>query len=67
MDEPVANENRDDELSRLRHENSMLTSGGIIEVAIRNPNVAEYMRHWEGRAERAERALAALTPASSAQ
>lgn len=27
---------------------------GVIEVAIRNPSVAEYMRHWEGRAISAE-------------
>jgi hypothetical protein len=32
----------------------MLTTAGIIEVAIRNPSVMEYMRHWEGRAEKAE-------------
>jgi hypothetical protein len=25
-----------------------LTKSGIIEVAIRNPSVAEYMAHWEG-------------------
>ena len=37
-----------------------LTKGGIIEVAIRNPNVMEYMRHWEGRAEKAEAALEAM-------
>lgn len=30
---------------------------GIVEVSIRNPNVAEYMWHWEGRAKRAERYL----------
>lgn len=39
----------------------MLTKGGIIEVAIRNPSVAEYMAHWEGRAEKAEAQLA-VTP-----
>ena len=27
---------------------------GTIEVAIRNPNVASYMEHWEGRATKAE-------------
>ena len=27
---------------------------GIVEVAIRNPNVASYMEHWEGRATKAE-------------
>lgn len=30
---------------------------GIIEIAIRNPNVASYMKHWEDRAIRAERLL----------
>ena len=38
----------------------MLTKAGIIEVAIRNPSVAEYMRHWEGRAEQAEARVTAL-------
>ena len=28
---------------------------GIAEIAIRNPSVMEYMKHWEVRAERAER------------
>jgi hypothetical protein len=32
----------------------LLTTSGIIEVSIRNPSVAEYMRHWEGRTEAAE-------------
>jgi phosphoglycolate phosphatase-like HAD superfamily hydrolase len=27
---------------------------GIIEIAVRNPNVASYMEHWEGRATKAE-------------
>ena len=34
-----------------------MKTSGIIEVAVRNPNVMEYMRHWEGRAEAAEVAL----------
>lgn len=34
---------------------------GIIEVAIRNPSVSEYMRHWEGRTEKAEAEVARLT------
>lgn len=33
---------------------------GVIEVAIRNPSVAEAMRHWEGRAEKAEGEVARL-------
>jgi hypothetical protein len=47
------------ELDRLRDEVETLTTAGIIEVAVRNPSVAEYMRHWEGRAEKAEAALEA--------
>ena len=33
-------------------------SWGVIEVAIRNPNVSSSMKHWEERAEKAEAALA---------
>jgi len=36
----------------------LMKTAGIVEVAVRNPSVAEYMRHWEGRAEAAERKLA---------
>ena len=32
---------------------------GVIEIAVRNPNVASYMNHWEGRATQAEAQLAA--------
>jgi uncharacterized protein (DUF2336 family) len=38
----------------------MLKTAGIIEVSIRNPSVADYMQHWEGRAEKAEAELARL-------
>lgn len=41
----------------LEAELHLLKTSGIIEVAVRNPNVMEYMRHWEGRAEAAEVAL----------
>jgi hypothetical protein len=47
-------------LVELEAELRTMKTAGIIEVAVRNPNVAEYMRHWEGRAEAAEAALAAL-------
>lgn len=47
------------EVDRLRQEIADLISSGIVEIAARNPNVLEYMRHWEGRAEKAEAALAA--------
>lgn len=42
------------EVDRLRQEITNLINSGIVEVAVRNPNVHEYMRHWEGRAEKAE-------------
>jgi hypothetical protein len=57
MDEAATETLTERELRWLREECAMLTRGGIIEVAVRNPNVAEYMRHWEGRAEKAEAAL----------
>lgn len=41
-------------------ENEFMKSCGIVELAIRNPNVAAYIDHWEFRAERAERAEKAL-------
>ena len=56
----------DAEIAKLRHEIDMLTNGGIIEVAVRNPNVADYMAHWEARAEKAEAELSRRTPASGA-
>ena len=31
---------------------------GIVEISVRNPNVASYIEHWEGRAIKAESALA---------
>jgi len=43
----------------------MLRSGGVIEVAVRNPNVSAYMEAWEARTIKAEaeveRLRAALT------
>lgn len=42
------------EVDRLRQEITDLINSGIVEVAVRNPNVLEYMRHWEGKAEKAE-------------
>lgn len=43
-----------DELTRLRAELDTMKTAGIIEVAVRNPNVSDYMAHWEGRALKAE-------------
>lgn len=45
------------EIDRLRSELDHFTRSGIIEIAVRNQSVAEYMRHWEGRAEKAERTV----------
>lgn len=33
---------------------------GIVEVSVRNASVLDYMKHWEGRTEKAERELALL-------
>ncbi len=43
----------------LEAELHLLKTSGIIEVATRNPNVFEFMRHWEGRAEKAEATIIA--------
>ena len=51
----------DRELARMTAELRIMQTAGIIEVAIRNPSVADYMRHWEGRAEAAEATVADLT------
>lgn len=48
-----------DEIARLTAEVERLTKGSICEVAATNPSVMEYMRHWEGRAEKAETELEA--------
>lgn len=45
-------------LEQLERENADFRTWGIIEIATRNPNVAEYMAHWEARAESAEAKLA---------
>jgi hypothetical protein len=45
-------------LAEVEAERETLTTSGIIEVAVRNPSVMEYMKHWEARAEAAEAALA---------
>jgi len=35
----------------------LMKTGGVIEVAIRNQAVSEYIQHWEQRVEKAETAL----------
>lgn len=54
------NRNTASEIARLRAEVEQWRTWGIIEIAVRNPSVAEYMRHWEGRAEKAEREVERL-------
>lgn len=53
-------------LEQLEREVADFRSWGIIEVAIRNPNVAEYMEHWEGRTLKAEAEIARLSSELSA-
>lgn len=45
------------EIDRLKADLEHFTKSGIVEIAVRNPCVAEYMKHWEGRAAKAEAAL----------
>lgn len=44
-------------VERLQRELHTMQTAGIIEVAVRNSNVAEYMNHWEARATAAEASL----------
>jgi chromosome segregation ATPase len=48
------------EIERLSSELDHFKNSGIIEVAVRNASVSEYMRHWEGRALSAEAELERL-------
>lgn len=52
-------------LAEVERENAQWRTWGIVEVAIRNPSVADYMNHWEARAEKAETALAAAERAGA--
>jgi hypothetical protein len=56
-----------DEVGRLKRENEHFTCSGIVEVAVRNQSVSEYMNHWEGRAIAAEQKLADLQSALAPQ
>lgn len=47
-------------LEQLERENADFRTWGIIEIATRNPNVAEYMTHWEARVKTAEAEVTAL-------
>ena len=45
-------------IAALEAELHLMKTSGVAEVAVRNPSVMEYMKHWEGRAEAAEAKLA---------
>lgn len=49
-----------DALTAANEREQQWRTWGVIEIAIRNPNVKSYMEHWEGRAEKAERELKLL-------
>ncbi len=51
---------------RLQEELEQWRTWGIIEIAVRNPNVASYMDHWEGRATTAEQRLSTLSASLTA-
>ena len=42
------------QIERLEAELHMMKEAGVIEVAVRNSSVSEYMAHWEGRTEKAD-------------
>jgi hypothetical protein len=50
-------------IAELKAELHTMKTAGIIEVAVRNPSVSEYMAHWEGRAEKAELRMAGFESA----
>lgn len=50
-----------DTITALRAERDFLLTCGVIELAVRNPDVMEYVKHWEARAEAAEAEAARLT------
>ncbi len=41
-------------VAELEKENDQWKTWGIVEIAVRNPNVASYIVHWEARAFKAE-------------
>lgn len=52
-----------DDFDELEEENAQWKTWGIIEISVRNPNVASYIEHWEGRATKAEAENAKLKKA----
>lgn len=50
------------DLVEAEKELSNWATWGIVEIAVRNPSVADYCKHWEERAEKAEKLLAESAP-----
>jgi hypothetical protein len=50
-------------IAELESELHTMKTAGIIEAAVRNPAVSEYMAHWEGRTEKAQDRIAELEAA----
>ena len=48
------------DIDALQADREILHKAGIVEIAARNPNVMEYIKHWEARAEAAEAQLTVL-------
>lgn len=46
-----------DPFDPIAEELHLMKTAGIVEVASRNASVMDYIRHWEGRTEKAESAL----------
>jgi hypothetical protein len=42
------------DIDALQADREILHKAGIVEIAVRNPNVMEYIKHWESLAEAAE-------------
>ena len=58
IDITIEHQKRTDEAeAKLAQIEQQWETWGIVEIAVRNPNVSEYMNHWEGRATKAEEAL----------
>lgn len=56
-----------DRIQQLEQELEQWKNWGIIEIAVRNPDVLEYMEHWEGRAIKAEQTLARVAAEVSSE
>ena len=47
-------------IAELEADREILHKAGIVEIAARNPNIMEYIKHWQARAEAAEAEREAL-------